>query len=441
MTRGSRLALSLLAVVYLAPAVEAQSDSELRAILRTPGALQSRLRFDHVTSADGLSQDSVFSILQDRHGFMWFGTQAGLNRYDGYRITQFRHDPWNPNSLAGDFIHDLLEDSRGRIWIDAGGLTRFDPQTETFTRFALPQHNSAAGRPLELQRIAEDRSGFLWLGMSGGRTLYRLNPETGELTGFPIGGTLPPGVENGVFGMYRDPAGMLWLGAEYGLIRFDPSAGSVKDYPPDGPQTRSHMDIRAIARDREGNLWLANVEGGRNFFDPIAGAFSRRWAAPDPERLQIQTTSIVAGSDGLVWLGKRDSLEIFDPASGAHALVRHNPADPHSLSGSEILSLALDRDGSLWIGTKAGGVNRFSPATLRFGAWRPNPADRRSMSDDNVRAMYRDRAGALWIGTYDGGLDRFDPVSGTFTHFRHDPRKSGSLDDDRVYSIYEDRSG
>ena len=123
------------------------------------------------------------------------------------------------------------------------------------------------------------------------------------------------------------------------------------------------------------------------------------------------------------------------------AVLRHNAADRYSLSANEILALAMDRDGSLWVGTKGGGVNRFSPGSLRFGAWRRNPADPGSLSDGNIRAIYRDRAGMVWIGTYDGGLNRFDPVSGQFTHFRHDPRNPESLDDDRVYSIYEDRSG
>ena len=119
----------------------------------------------------------------------------------------------------------------------------------------------------------------------------------------------------------------------------------------------------------------------------------------------------------------------------------HNAADRHSLSGNEILSLAADRDGSVWVGTKEGGVNRFSPASLRFGAWRRNPADKRSLSDENVRAIYADRAGVLWLGTYNGGLNRYDAASGTFTHFRHDAKNPASLDDDRVYSIYEDRAG
>ena len=183
------LALGCLPSVAQQPAAHPVSD--LASALRLPGTLQSRVRFDHLTTADGLSNDSVFSILQDRHGFLWFGTQAGLNRYDGYRVTQYRHDPRDPASLSGDFVHNLLEDRRGAIWTGNNSLSRFDPQTGRFTHFALPRPNPPGGRPLSIQRLCEDRSGFLWLGMSGGPNLYRFDPGTGTFTGFDISASLP----------------------------------------------------------------------------------------------------------------------------------------------------------------------------------------------------------------------------------------------------------
>ncbi len=115
-----------------------ESRNALSEILNTSGSLQSRLRFEHLTVADGLSNNSVFSILQDHRGFMWFGTQGGLNRYDGYRVKQYRHDPQDPHSLGDDFVMRLFEDSRGGIWSGRGVLSRFDPNTDTFTRYSLP---------------------------------------------------------------------------------------------------------------------------------------------------------------------------------------------------------------------------------------------------------------------------------------------------------------
>ncbi len=435
------LALLLLAISRLPAVAQAVAPpvSDLSAALRLPGTLQSRVRFDHLTTADGLSNDSVFSILQDREGFLWFGTQAGLNRYDGYRVTQYRHDPRDPNSLPDDFVHNLLEDRRGAIWTGNGTLGRFDPQTGRFTHFALPRLDSHGARPLSIQRMCEDKSGFLWLGMSGGPNLYRFDPGTGTFKAFDISASLATELDHPV-GMYADPSGILWLGTGSGLIRFDPATGASKRYAYDAPSS-SALSIRSITQDRAGNLWLAATEGVPNFFDPVAGVFARRWGPPNREHFATETTAILAGADGVIWLGKSDGLEVFDPATGAHTILRHNAADRFSLSANEIQSLAVDREGSLWVGTKPGGVDRFSPASLQFGVWRRNPDDPRSLSDDNVRAIYRDRAGAVWVGTYDGGLNRFDPATGTFTQFRHDPRNSRSLNGTRVYSIYEDRSG
>ncbi len=429
------LAMSCLeAVAQVAPAI-----SDLAAALQQSNTLQSRVRFDHLTMADGLSNDSVFSILQDRHGFLWFGTQAGLNRYDGYRVTQYRYDPRDANSLPGDFVQNLLEDRRGAIWTGSGTLGRFDPETARFTRFALPRPDSPDGRPLSIQRMCEDRSGFLWLGMSGGPNLYRFDPGTGTFTAFDISASLATKSDHPI-GMYADPSGILWVGTGRGLIRFDPTTGVSKRYAYDEPQF-SALSIRSIAQDRAGKLWLATTEGAQNVFDPAAGVFARRGVPPNREHFATETNAIVAGTDGTIWWGKTDGLEVIDPATGATTILRHNAADRFSLSANEILSLAVDRDGSIWAGTKAGGVDHFSPASLQFGAWRRNTDDPRGLSDGNIRAIYRDRAGAVWLGTYDGGLNRFDPASGTFTQFRHDPRNSRSLDGNRVYSIYEDRFG
>ena len=411
-----------------------RADSAVAAALRAPGSLQSRVRFSHLTTTEGLSHDSVFAILQDRHGFLWFGTQAGLNRYDGYRVTHFRHDPKNLNSLAADFIQFLFEDSHGSIWSGRSSITRFDPATGKFTRFGFP-----GGRRLA-SAMAEDSSGSLYTGVNIGQLLHRLDPKTGKTNSVELASE--SSARGGVHAILKDGPRVLWLGTHDGLVRYDLATGVAQTYPRKLSDPAIPPAILGIAKDKTGNLWLAVTEGTDDWFDVARGVYARRTAPPNLTDVGSNIyNAVLVDDDGIVYLGSARGLKVLDPATGASAELTHNPADPHSLTSNEVNSLVKDRDGSIWVGTKSGGVNRFSPDDLKFGAFRSNPGNANSLSDNNVRSIYRDRSGIVWIGTYEGGLNRFDPVSGRFTHFRHDARNPRSLDHDTVYSIYEDRAG
>jgi signal transduction histidine kinase/ligand-binding sensor domain-containing protein/DNA-binding response OmpR family regulator len=414
-----------------------EQGSDLSTALNLPGSLQSRVRFDHLTTSDGLSNDTVFSILQDRRGFLWFGTQGGLNRYDGYRVTQYRHDPLNPNSVGADYVQTLFEDSRGGIWTGTSALSRFDPRTETFTSYPLPGKGPQS-RAMAWA-IREDQYGFVWVASGGQPGLFRFDPGTSTFVGYDVSQLLPKGTSNSVVeAMHRDAAGIFWLGTRHGLVRFDPSTGAGVPYLPD-----SSTRIRGIAADRSGKFWLATPEGAENSFDPVTRTYTRQWSmTPRPEQLGADMNQAVyADPGGTIWLGTTEGVKVFDPRSGTLGILKNNPADRYSLSGNEVWSILRDREENLWVGVKAGGVNRLSPRSTAFGAWRRDPGDPESLSDNNVRAIYGDRTGTLWIGTYDGGLNRLEPGSGKFVHYRHDPRNPRSLDNDRVYSVYQDRSG
>jgi signal transduction histidine kinase/ligand-binding sensor domain-containing protein/CheY-like chemotaxis protein len=192
-----------------------------------------------------------------------------------------------------------------------------------------------------------------------------------------------------------------------------------------------------------GKLWLATYQGTPSVFDPKTETFPSGWPEGRTRgRLGADINQTVqVDSNGLIWLGTSEGLKVLDPVSGRADVLRHDPADPYSLSHNEVWSILNDREGNLWVGVKSGGINRFSPRSASFGPWRHDPSDPNSLSDNNVRAIRGDQTGDVWIGTYDGGLNRFDPKSGRFVHYRHSPKTSRSLDNDRVYSIYEDRAG
>src|SRR5262245_40142362 len=329
-------------------------DSLLNATLKAPGSLQSRIRFEHLTSADGLSQDSVFAILQDRHGFMWFGTQGGLNRYDGYRVTQYRHDPKIPNSLGSDFVQTLFEDSKGTIWVARNLLSAFNPETETFTNYAIPS-GSSRDPTRAIRVIHEHQLGFLWLGMTAGRMLYRFDPKTASFAGYDIGRDLPEGLSCcGVQAIQPDNAGILWLGTSQGLVRFDPASGISTRYrrDPTDPKNVTAAGIIGIAADAAGKLWVADT-GGLSRFDPGTRTFSgyQNWPSgrlqASFDQATYQPTAYI-GPSGVALLGTQQGLKFYEPGTGTQRALRHDPADQHSLSGNEVWSIRSDREGNLW---------------------------------------------------------------------------------------------
>ena len=427
-------AVVLILLLWIPPACIGQDRSATAANpLTTPGSLQARIRFQHLTSADGLSQDNVFAILQDHKGFMWFATQGGLNRYDGAVITQYRHDPRNPNSPGSDYITDLLEDQQGIIWFSASGLNKFDPKTGKFTRYRPLNLPIAKYDPFFITKLYQDRRGSLWLATLG-HILYRFDSASGSFTQFDIGIDRADNPQNQASSIQEDATGILWIGTARGLVRVDPATGSVRFHKRSSSNDPRVDTVFALAPGPEGTLYVS-FETRLSRFDPRSETFTHDWHWTDRGQFLLTDES------GMVWAATRTGLKLFDPRTGIFRELVHDPADRYSLRANEVMSLQWDRERNLWAGTKGGGVSRFSQAILRFGAWRKGPAGVGTLNESNVRAIRVDRSGVAWLGTYGGGLNRFEPSAGRFRYYRDDPRDVRSVDHDVILSIYEDRQG
>ncbi|MEO8591712.1 MAG: response regulator [Candidatus Solibacter sp.] len=412
-------------------AQNAQNVSALAANpLIAPGSLQARIRFQHLTSANGLSQDNVFAILQDHRGFMWFGTQGGLNRYDGNVVTQYRHDPRNANSPSGDFIEDVLEDEQGSIWFSAGQLNKLDVSTGKFIRYRPPGVPKTTSASTQIRKLHLDAHGFLWM-TTYGRLLYRFDTKRESFTEFDIGIDRPDEPQNIANSIQEDAAGVMWIGTYRGLVRVDPATGSVRFHQRGNSNHTGPEGVWALALDAEGKLYVAG-EKRLSLFDPQSQTFIHDWPLTDP------AADLLPDPTGLVWAGTRSGLRLFDPEAGIFRDLAHDPADRYSLPANDVTSLRYDREGSLWVGTKGGGASRFSQQALRFGAWRKVSQGIETLSENNVRAIYVDRSGVVWLGTYGGGLNRFESGSGQFQSYRQGTRDSG-IGRDVIFAVYEDR--
>jgi signal transduction histidine kinase/ligand-binding sensor domain-containing protein/CheY-like chemotaxis protein len=408
----------------------------------------SRPGFQRLSIGQGLSQSSVFCILQDRKGFMWFGTEDGLNKYDGYEFKVYRHDSQDSNSLSDNWVRALYEDPSGAIWIGTrnGGLNRFDPLSERFTHYRHDPNSAESLGNDFVSTIHEDRAGALWIGTRGGG-LNKLDRETGSFAHFNHDPDVPNSLsDDGVSTIYEDRAGALWVGTVGGgLNRFDREKNiftSFKNNPAD-PESLGNDFVFTIYEDRAGALWVGTIGGGLNRLDREKGKFIRYQHNPaDPNSLsQDNVRALYEDKNGGFWVGTQGGgLDKLDRETGEFSHHQNSLANADSLSNNYIFTIYEDRSGIIWVATDGGGVSRFNP-NRKFVSYRNDPADPYSLNNNLVLSIYEDRAGVLWVGTADGGLNRLDPQTGRFTHYKHDPASSSSLSARNVSSILEDRAG
>ena len=449
--RRSLLAGLLVAVALFVTVLAGRGTSSAST---TPGVrtAPSNLRFDTISVEHGLSHSTVNCILQDSYGFMWFGTDDGLNKYDGYDVSVYRHAPDDPYSLSHDGVGSLFEDSTGVLWVGTwGGLNRFDRGTGQFARYDAEDFQNVTDEPEEFRNvvsaIGEYPAGTLWIATYGGG-LVRFDLETETFTSYaPDPDDARYGGHEWITALLIDQSGMLWIGTHSeGLDRFDPVTGETTIYrhDPEDPNSLGHDWITGVFQDRSGAIWIGTQGRGLDRFDPETGTFAHyRHNQEDSASLGDDDIQAILGDPaGVLWIGTGDGgLDAFDPQRETFSHYRHDPTDRYSLSSNRIRAIYRSQAGLLWIGTRGGGVNRSDPASARFTHYRGDSDDPRSGRDYQVLALHEDEQGILWIGTAGSGLDALDRETGEWRHYRHDPADPNSLGNDTVYAIHEDAAG
>ncbi len=427
------------ALILLAPATEAEEPSE-------GGAAFPERKFEHLGPEHGLSSPTVYALTQDRTGFLWLGTEGGLNRYDGYAFEVYRHDPNDAGSLASDDISSVLEDRDGILWLATwgGGLDRFDPLTETFQHFrAGPAGRGRPGSGLaddRVQHVLEDAAGTLWVGTySGG--LSRFDRAAGTFETFRHDPGDPASLcHDRVWRILEEPVGILWLATGSGLCRFDPAAGTFERlrHRPDDPTSLSDDLVRTLYFDSNGVLWVGTGSGLNRLVDREDGTFERILAGPGGLSNDV-VTALFEDSRGTLWVGTRGGgLNLLEPATGRWRHLRHDPSDPSSLSDDDVRAIFEDRAGVLWIATRQGGLNKLDLKPPKFELVESRPGDPDGIGNGRIRAFAEDSRGRLWLATGEG-VARRDADRPRFDHFRHDPADPASLASNDVHALLIDR--
>lgn len=405
-------------------------------------------RFDNYSLEDGLSQSTVFSILQDSEGYVWFGTEDGLNRFDGYSFIVYKHDPEDLNSLSSNWIQTMIEDDSGRLWIGTrdGGLNRFDKSLGKFTHFRGNLADSTGLQEDNITALHQDEQGMIWIGTGGGG-LERLDPTTGRFTHFRHDPDNTNSLsENSILSIHQSKDGILWIGTDGGgLNRLDRETGAITIYRNDPAEDQSVISdsVHSILEDSSGALWIG-TDAGLDRLDRSRSTFTHFQNDPDdPSSLSHNTVQVifedVAGS---LWIGTYGGgLDYFDPATESFNHVQNAPGNPESISSNIILSIVQDREGILWFGTIGGGVNKLNPGRVNFTHYKNEPLNDNSLNSNMVRTFHQDQDGTIWVGTMFGGLNHFDPQAHRWQSYRNDPTDPFSLSDDFISTVYRDRSG
>ncbi len=405
------------------------------------------LRFERLSTLEGLSHSAVVSILQDETGFLWFGTLEGLNRYDGVRFRTYMHDPDDLNSISDNAVYAMCQDPQGRIWLATDeGLNRFDPALDRFIRYQHDPKDPTSISDNDINEVYVDSMGALWVGtVSGG--LNRYIAEEDGFESFKHDPADPSSLShNNVSAILEDRHGVIWVATQGGLNRMDRRSGSFRRFHHDSqdPSSLSSDRLANLYEDRDGTLWVLTLDAGLNRMESPQGIFQAYRASPDdPSSLSSDRLSAMHQDiRGNYWIATfRGGLNRFQPDKGVWARYKNNPTDPFSLSDDTIWAIYEDQGGILWFGTDWEGVSKFNPGTEAFAHYMHDPLNPHSLSGNRALSMTLDQQGDLWVGTLSGGLSRFDRSENVFVRYGNDSSDPQGLPHDSVWAVLSDRQG
>lgn len=418
-------------------------------------AQPSKIKFDRLGLEEGLSQSSGNAIIEDRQGFLWIGTQDGLNLWDGYEVQVFKHLENDPNSLAENFVVGLWEDSEGLIWMSHSSgraITVLDPVERNFRRLEHDPQNEAtlpAAGGFSGGRPVEDREGRIWLGTNDSG-LIMIDRESLEVTRVQHSKDHPKSLsDDRIFHLFQTQDGTLWIATNDGLNRLERSLNSGFEflvYRADSDEPTSLLDDRVIrlSEGPEGELWVG-TQGGLSRCEPepwSCRSVLHTDAYPIPsEVLGGQSPLAVPGTvdnQGRLWVGTRAGVSIVKLPGEEMTHLGLGGADPSQFSRLNIQALYVDREGDQWIATTSGLFHRPKGAAS-FRLLTHDPSDPRSLGGNQVNSIYETRSGTLWFGTFGSGYSSYSRTKHKFSHVASVPGDPESLQDNAVFAILLDR--
>jgi signal transduction histidine kinase/ligand-binding sensor domain-containing protein len=459
-----------------------------------PDFPHSPLQFDRITVQDGLSSDAVQTILQTSDGFMWFGTQNGLNQYNGYDFEHFLVGDRSSTALQGYAIYALLEDVSGGLWVGTNqGLDYFLPDSESVVHYSKDAAASGTLSSNQISVLFQDQNQIIWVGTQD-NGLNRLDPQTSQIQSYQynrfnshsIGG-------NQIKAIQEDSAGNLWVATENGLNRYDPEADRFEHFSPEVVDSLifPQDDINAMVIDAQDGIWLGTngmglvyfnqktqritryrtadsgsngiasdvilsleldrnhdlwigLDKGLDKFYPTTQRFSHLNNAPQSSFWvhNAAVHCIYEDRGGILWVASDfGGVSKYDPLMDRFTLLQAQKNNPQSLAGNDVTGITETQEGLTWISTYGDGITLYDRKTQQFSLLQHKPSDPTSLSSNKIRTLKQSSDGHIWVGTVGAGLDRYRPSTGIFTHFIHQEEVPTSISENHITAILEDHAG
>lgn len=413
----------------------------------SPWALPSyeQLQFNRINIVNEPGKDlgigPVNAVVQDQTGYMWFGGELGLVRYDAHTFVFHQADKNKSGSLSSSFIRDLAVDQKGTLWVATSqGLNRYIEEQD---RFETVDDPSVSNEYLSsvVRELAVDSQNRLYAATLNG--LIVIDQQADKIRRVSVDDGL---LDNSVRSVLVDRQDNVWIGTvKGGLSRWDPEQETFRhwQHSPEQVDSLPFNAIETLVEDGDGNIWAGTYGGGIARLNPAENTFMVfRHDPDDPGSIggNIVRKLFVDGQNRL-WVGMdHKGLAVYDPVKNSFTHFTHSAYDSTSISADSVRSIYEDAAGDLWIGTFPDGINHVSRVKTVFQHLKHDPDDPNSLSHNGVLSLLQTRDGTIWIGT-EGGLSAYHKPSRTFRHYRHDPGREGYLRSNAVVSLEEDENG
>ncbi len=407
-------------------------------------AYSQKLRFDHLSVKQGLSQGNVWDIYQDSLGFIWVATEDGLNLYDGYNFTIFRNIPEDSSSISSSNTHNIVEDRHGNLWISTqDGLNYYNRKSNKFIRYKHDPNNPGSISDNDIGYVYVDSKANVWVGTQEGLNLF--SHSTGKFKRFlndPENKNSLP--DHGIETILEDNMHQLWIGTtQGGVCMLNPDSATFTTYRQELDDEKTTININKIVcllkdRDPKKNiLWIGTFGGGLSKFDLINRTFTNYTSIPDDPTTLGNGVVYGIGQDGLgnLWVATDGSLNRMDPATGVFSRIKQIQGDENSLASNIVMKVYFDNQNRMLVGTHFGGLSIYDKEKYAFQHYRFNTYDVTCLNNNNVTAFAEDQDGSFWIGTDGGGLNHYDRKTNKFTSY---PNASSNP---KVLAVEKDSKG